>query len=89
VTCPQAAVWRGWVVRLNGGIMWIPAWMLPDDNTLEVSEGWSRRTYLPRHVKPPLLARLASSAIALAGLARERYLGTSGTKDCRGPTLTV
>lgn len=58
--------------------MRVPAWMLPDASYLVLFEGWNRPRYLPRHGKPPMLARMAGSAAALIGAARERCLGADG-----------
>ncbi len=48
-------------------------WMLPDASHLVLCEGWSKTPYLARHGKPPRLTRLAGSAGALIGMARQRY----------------
>jgi len=64
--------------------MRVPAWLLPDASYLVLFEGWHRAPYQPRHGKPPLLARVARSAAALVGAARERYLGTSGSDGLPG-----
>lgn len=54
------------------------AWLLPDVSYRVLFDGWDRSPYLPRHGRPPLLARMAYSAAATVSAARERYLGSDG-----------
>ena len=52
------------------------SWLVPDTSYLDRLEGWTARTYLPRHCRPPALIRLASSAMApKGGLGLAKGLG--------------
>jgi hypothetical protein len=62
-------------------------WLLPDASYQELSDGWRRIVYRPRHGKPPLAVRSAHTAAAAFGWARERYLGASEEEAHTGVLL--
>lgn len=59
-------------------------WLLPDASYQALIEGWDRQHYRPRHGRPPLVVRGASSAASVLGRARERYLGAAEEESLAG-----
>src|SRR5689334_20375781 len=59
-------------------------WLLPDSSYQALIEGWDRQHYRPRHGRPPLVVRGASSAASAIGRARERYLGAPDEESLAG-----
>lgn len=52
-------------------------WLLPDASYQALSDGWRRDGYRPRHGKPPLAVRGASTVATVAARVRTRYLGVA------------
>lgn len=73
----------------SGGTGMLHGWLLPDASYRTLSEVWRRAPYLPRHGRPPLLARVTRTAARVAGPVRERYLGTGGTDNVPGTARPV
>src|SRR5258708_19837468 len=59
-------------------------WLLADASYQALFEGWDRQHYRPRHGRPPLVVRGASSAASAIGRARERYLGAADEESLAG-----
>ena len=59
-------------------------WLLPDSTYQALLEGWDRQHYRPKHGRPPLVIRGASSAASAIGRARERYLGSADEEGLAG-----
>lgn len=66
------------------------AWVLPEaSHGVVLKDGWTRAAYRPRHGRPPRVVRAGLSLAAVAGLARERYLGVREDEGLRGTPRPV
>lgn len=57
----------------------LSAWLLPDASYVVLFEDWRRRPYLPRHGRPPMLARAVRLVARVLSVAGERYTGPDGS----------
>lgn len=51
------------------------AWLLPDNSTTLLHDGWKRPIYRPKHCRPPRVARVWQVLGAAFADVRDRYLG--------------